>query len=128
VPKITIPTLVGKPKFDKVLPTTNLNSQIYVGPRVPPRDQENQRGLLNLTSPIDRGVVENVEEYAHILEYIYGELKVQKKDVRSAHQTLVMLTEPINNPKASRANLAQIMFEKFKAPGIIVAQQPVLSL
>lgn len=83
MPKITIPTLVGKPKFDKVLPTTNLNSQIYVGPRVPLDDQENQRGLLNLSSPVERGVVENVEEYAHILEYIYGELKVQKKDVHA---------------------------------------------
>lgn len=73
-------------------------------------------------------MVENVEDYSHILDYIYGELKVQKKDVLAVHQTLVMLTEPINNPKSSRANLAQIMFEKFKAPGIIIAQQPVLSL
>ena len=84
MPKVTIPTLVGKPKFDKVLPTTNLNSQFYVGPRVRLRDQENQRGLLNLTSPVDRGVIENVDEYTHILEYIYSELKLQKKDVLAA--------------------------------------------
>ena len=40
----------------------------------------------------------------------------------------MLFTEPINNPRSSRANLAQIMFEKFKAPGFVVAQQPVLSL
>ena len=44
MPKITIPTLVGKPKFDKVLPTTNLNSQIYVGPRVVSTDRRKTSG------------------------------------------------------------------------------------
>ncbi len=44
--------------------------------------KENLRGLLSLTSPIERGIVENVDDMFHIWEYVYTELKVQRKDVR----------------------------------------------
>lgn len=116
MPKINIPTLVGRPKFTKVLPTSSFNSQIYVGPK------ENLRGLLSLSSPIERGIIQNVEDMHHIWDYINSELKINKKE------TPVMLTEPINNPKSSRKAIADSFLEKYGAPGILIVQQPILSL
>lgn len=72
---MNVPTLVGRPKYNKVLPSNTLNSQIYVGPK------ENLRGLLTLSSPIERGVIENVDDMYHIWDYCCNELKVQKKSV-----------------------------------------------
>ena len=82
-----------------------------------------------MSSPVERGVVENVDDMFFIWEYIYNELKVQRKEVNSSlTKTPVLLTEPVNNPKSSRKNVAEMYFEKFNAPGLLIVQQPILSL
>lgn len=43
-------------------------------------------------------------------------------------QTPVILSEPINNPKSSRKLTADMFFEKFNSPGLMIMPQPVLSL
>jgi hypothetical protein len=43
--------------------------------------KDNLRGVLNLSSPIQRGVIDNQDYMKNIWDYCYSELKLQKKDV-----------------------------------------------
>ena len=61
------------------------------------------------------------------MEKIWGDIFTnQLKATPEKHN--VILTEISMNPKEIREKIAQIMFERFKVPGLYIANQPVLSL
>lgn len=81
------------------------------------------RSFLQMTQPMEHGIVKNWEDMRHLWNYTFNE-KLQV-DTQGAK---VLLTEPPMNPKVNRQRMAEIMFEEYGFGGIYVAIQAVLTL
>jgi actin-related protein len=95
-----------------------MGKEVFVG------DEANcKRGILNLSRPIERGVVINWDDMEKVWHHMfYNELRVLPEE------HAVLLSEAPFNPKANRQLMTKIMFETFRAPAIFVCAQSVLSL
>ena len=92
-------------------------NNVYVG-----GEAQNRRDILNLTYPIEHGIVTNWDDMELIWHYTFNsELKV------APEQRPVLLTEAPLNPKAKREKMVEIMFETFKTPAMYVAIPAVLA-
>jgi actin-related protein 2 len=81
------------------------------------------RSFLQVTQPMEHGIVKNWEDMRHLWDYTFDEkLKVDTKGMK------VLLTEPPMNPKANRQKMCQVMFEEYGFGGVYVAIQAVLTL
>lgn len=128
-PKCYSPTIVGRPKYQKVMAGLLLqaiepsvqrynNDEAYIGSIA----QQN-RGLLKLAHPIEHGVVSNWDDMERIWHYTYThDLKTGPED----HPLLI--TEAPLNPRANRDQMCQILFETLGVPCVYVSIQAVLSL
>ena len=81
------------------------------------------RSYLQVTQPMEHGIVKNWEDMKHLWDYTFDEkLKVDTKGMK------VLLTEPPMNPKANRQRMCEVMFEEYGFGGVYVAIQAVLTL
>jgi actin, other eukaryote len=106
--------MVGRLKYMLDLSKEDL----YIGD-----DAQAKRAILALKYPIEHGIVTNWDDMEKIWNHtFYKELNVDPKE----HP--VILTEVPLNPNNHRERLAQIMFENFNVPSMIVSIPGVLSL
>ncbi|KYQ91605.1 actin [Tieghemostelium lacteum] len=116
-PRAVFPSIVGKPKYRNVMVGTGYRGT-YVGD-----EAEHKRGILDINSPIEHGIVNNWDDFEHLMHHtFYNELKVAPEE----HP--VLFTEPPWNPKANKEKLTQIAFETFNSPALYVAKDSVLAL
>jgi len=81
------------------------------------------RNYLQVTQPMEHGIVRNWEDMKHLWDYTFDEkLKVDPRGRK------VLLTEPPMNPKVNRQKMVQVMFEEYGFQGVYVAIQAVLTL
>lgn len=81
------------------------------------------RNYLQVTQPMEHGIVRNWEDMKHLWDYTFDEkLKVDPRGRK------VLLTEPPMNPKTNRIRMCQVMFEEYGFDGVYVAIQAVLTL
>lgn len=81
------------------------------------------RNYLQVTQPMEHGIVRNWEDMKHLWDYTFDEkLKLDPKGRK------VLLTEPPMNPKVNRQRMCQVMFEDYGFGGVYVAIQAVLTL
>jgi len=81
------------------------------------------RNMLQITYPLDNGVVRNFEDLCYVWDYTFSEkLKVDPK------KSKIMLTEAPMNPKENRKKMVEIMFEKYGFMSAYIAIQAVLVL
>ena len=81
------------------------------------------RNYLQVTQPMEHGIVRNWEDMKHLWDYTFDEkLKVDPRGRK------VLLTEPPMNPKVNRQRMVQVMFEEYGFQGVYVAIQAVLTL
>lgn len=121
VPKCRFRSCIGTPKYNKEMPQAlegTINNR-FIGPRC-----EEHRGLMNLTYPIENGIVQNWDDMEEIWKYIYHKDQLSAKS--SDHP--VLLTEAPNNPFKNREKAAEIMFEHLSVPALFVSIQAVLAL
>jgi actin-related protein 2 len=86
-------------------------------------DAAENRSFLQMTQPMEHGIVKNWEDMRHLWDYTFQEkLKVD------THGMKVLLTEPPMNPKVNRQKMAEVMFEEYGFGGVYVAIQAVLTL
>ncbi|KAF3038576.1 centractin- actin- protein of the dynactin complex [Didymella pomorum] len=117
VPKIYIPSYVGRPKHVRTMAGA-LEGDVFIGPPA----KENQ-GLFKINYPLEHGIVTDWDDMERIWQYVYNEgLKTMSED----HP--VLLTEPPLNPRENREVAAQILFETFNVPALYTSVQAVLSL
>ena len=81
------------------------------------------RNYLQITQPMEHGIVRNWEDMKHLWDYTFTE----KLRIDPAGRK-VLLTEPPMNPKVNRQRMCQVMFEEYGFQGVYVAIQAVLTL
>lgn len=116
-PKTVLTTVVGKPRMDLSVDDGTLED-MYIGEEALARS-----GLLTLTYPIDRGVVQDWDMIEDIWHHAFFSILEVKP---SEH--FVLLTEVPLSPKATRERTAAIMFETFHVLGIYITSAAVLAL
>lgn len=81
------------------------------------------RALLQVSYPMENGIVRNWEDMHHLWAYTWARLGVTDP---SEHK--ILLTEPAMNPKKNREKMCEVMFEEYGFGGLYVAIQAVLTL
>src|SRR5690606_19159970 len=78
---------------------------------------------LQLSYPIDRGIIVDWDAMAKIYEHmIFDIIKTDPSD------TLMLITEPPFIGKKYRSETAELLFEKFLIPGLHFEVQPICAL
>jgi len=81
------------------------------------------RTMLQISYPVDKGIVKNWEDMVHLWDYTFDRMQVS-----DFSQRRILLTEPPMNPKANRQKLLEVMFEKYGFEGVNISVQAVLTL
>lgn len=82
------------------------------------------RSLLEVSYPMENGVVRNWEDMCHVWDYTFGPRKMNI----DPKGTKILLTEPPMNPIKNREKMIEVMFEKYGFAGAYIAIQAVLTL
>ncbi|CAH1999063.1 unnamed protein product [Acanthoscelides obtectus] len=82
------------------------------------------RSLLEVSYPMENGVVRNWEDMCHVWDYTFG----PKKMNLNPKETKILLTEPPMNPLKNKEKMIEVVFEKYGFAGAYVAIQAVLTL
>jgi actin-related protein 2 len=86
-------------------------------------DANKYRQYLNLTYPMDNGIIKDWESMQALWEHTFTkELSINPADHK------ILLTEPPMNPKRNRERMVEVMLEHFGFQGVSVAIQAVLTL
>ncbi|EFA86049.1 hypothetical protein PPL_01284 [Heterostelium album PN500] len=113
-PSVLFPSMVGRPR------NTDITSQkdFYVGD-----EAQSNRDILNLTYPIEHGIITNWDDMEKIWSHIfYNALKTKPEE----HS--VFLTQIVNSPESINARMSGYMFETLSVPALYISSTPVLSL
>ncbi|KAH7890967.1 actin actin-like protein [Phlebopus sp. FC_14] len=118
-PEHVFPSVVGRPILRA---EERVGSAVIKDIMIGDEAAEN-RNYLQVTQPMEHGIVRNWEDMKHLWDYTFDEkLRVDPRGRK------VLLTEPPMNPKANRQRMVQVMFEEYGFEGVYVAIQAVLTL
>ncbi|KAI5798166.1 Arp2/3 complex subunit [Pyronema domesticum] len=84
------------------------------------------RANLEVVYPMESGIIKDWDNMRRIWDYTFFE-KLQL-DPNTNHMRKIVLTEPPNNPLASRLEMCRIMMEVYKFGAVHIATQAVLVL
>lgn len=118
-PLFTFPSMVGRPIIRAAQRIDDIEvKDLMVG------DEANKlRSLLELSYPMENGVVRNWEDMIHVWDYtFYEKMKIEPRDCK------ILLTEPPMNPTNNRKRMFETMFEKYGFHSSYIAIQAVLTL
>ena len=118
-PHAIFPSLVGRPVLRAEEKIDNVQlKDIMVGD-----EAAKVRNMLQITYPLDNGVIRNWEDMMYVWNYTFEEkLKIKPNECK------IMLTEAPMNPQQNRKKMAEVMFEKYGFKSVYVAIQAVLTL
>lgn len=118
-PLKTFPSLVGRPIIRAQYQIDGIEvKDMVVG------DEANKlRSLLELSYPMENGIVRNWEDICHVWDYtFYEKMGIDPTDCK------ILLTDPPMNPISNRKRTLEIMFEKYGFHSAYIAIQAVLTL
>lgn len=121
-PRSIFKTIVGVPRVDSVSLISSSSgdgkTKVYVG-----EEAAKNSAVLEISSPIQDGVVCDFEKLFHIFEHAFStELRVNPRSVK------VLVTEAANNPDKNRVDLFKLLFDRFVVPAAQCQVQAVLAL
>nr|CAH8842152.1 unnamed protein product [Trichobilharzia regenti] len=119
-PEYIFPSLIGRPILRATSRVGNLEVQdLMIG------DEASElRQMLEITYPMENGIVRNWDDMIHLYDYIFGPKKMNI-DPRHAK---ILLTEPPFNPLRNREKMVEVMFEKYGFNALFIAIQATLTL
>ncbi|KIY72038.1 Actin/actin-like protein [Cylindrobasidium torrendii FP15055 ss-10] len=118
-PEHVFPSIVGRPilRAEERVGSATIKD-IMIGD-----EAAENRNFLQVTQPMEHGIVRNWEDMKHLWDYTFDEkLKVDPRGRK------VLLTEPPMNPRVNRQRMCQVMFEEYGFDGVYIAIQAVLTL
>lgn len=80
------------------------------------------KNQLKFDYPVKRGIIQDWNNMEKIWDHTFKELTGNPAECN------INIIEPIMNPKEQKEKIAQIMFEKFKVPGLYLTNSGLLSL
>ncbi|RNA01657.1 actin-related 2 [Brachionus plicatilis] len=120
LPDHIFPSLVDRPILRSNFISANIGKEdIFLG------DEASQlRNILELSYPMDNGMVRNWDDMIHLWDYTFGanKLNIDSKECK------ILLTKSPMNPNSNREKLVEIMFEKYGFQGCYISIQAVLTL
>jgi actin-related protein 2 len=119
-PRTVFPSLVGRPilRAEERVAGSAVIKDLMIGD-----EAAQNRTYLQITQPMEHGIVRNWEDMGHLWDYtFYEKLRVDPSGRK------VLLTEPPMNPKTNRQRMCEVMFEQYGFSGVYVAIQAVLTL
>jgi actin-related protein 2 len=118
-PTAIFPSMVGRPILRSEEKIDNVQlKDIMVGD-----EAAKLRNMLQITYPIDNGIIRNWEDMQYVWDYTFQEkLKVNPRESK------IMLTEAPMNPTQNRKKMIEVMFEKYGFKSCYIAIQAVLTL
>ncbi|MCL4128710.1 UNVERIFIED_CONTAM: hypothetical protein GTU68_053256, partial [Idotea baltica] len=119
-PAHIFPSMVGRP----IIRATNKIGDIEVKDLMVGDEASKLRSMLEVTYPMENGIVKNWDDMCHVWDYTFGP---EKLDIEPRN-CKIMLTEPPMNPIKNRERMLEVMFEKYEFDGAYVAIQAVLTL
>lgn len=119
-PSHIFPSLVGRP----ILRSTAKIGDIEVKDLMVGDEASQLRSMLEVTYPMENGIVRSWEDMIHLYDYTFGEgkLNINPKECK------LLLTEPPMNPMKNRERMVETMFEHYQFDGLYIAIQAVLTL
>ncbi|KAG7303664.1 Arp2/3 complex subunit-actin nucleation center [Plutella xylostella] len=119
-PAHIFPSMVGRP----IIRAENKIGDIDVKDLMVGDEASQLRSMLEVSYPMENGVVRNWEDMCHVWDYTFGPSKmdIDPKD------TKILLTEPPMNPTKNREKMIEVMFEKYGFDSAYIAIQAVLTL
>jgi actin-related protein len=114
------PTIYGKAKELAAMETVASADMERVG-----NAAQEDRGILALSYPIENGVIKDFDIMEKIWRHSF--VNILRED-GVPHEHPVFLTEPSQNPKKTRAKIAEVMFETFGVPAMDIGDANVCAL
>jgi len=127
-PVSTFPTIVGRPILRKgassSLDDLKLETDYAVGDIC-----EESAGSLDTIFPVHQGVIRDKENMKHVWDYTFNEvLKDHLEPLSAPNNNSILITEAVNNPKSSRANIYKTLFEEYNFARVKIVPQALLTL
>ncbi|GAU87301.1 hypothetical protein RvY_00179 [Ramazzottius varieornatus] len=119
-PAHIFPSMVGRPIIRADTKVGNIEvKDLMVG-----EEASQLRHMLEISYPMDNGIVRNWDDMNHVWDHTFGEqcLNIDPKGCR------ILLTEPPMNPLKNREKMIEVMFEKYQFDSCYIAIQAVLTL
>lgn len=119
-PAHIFPSLVGRP----IIRATNKVGEIEVKDLMVGDEASNLRSMLEVSYPMENGIVRNWEDMCHLWDYTFGKSKMNL----DPKECKILLTEPPMNPIKNREKMIEVIFERYQFAGAYIAIQAVLTL
>lgn len=119
-PAHIFPSLVGRP----IIRAANRIDDIEVKDLMVGDEASKLRSMLEVSYPMDNGMVRNWEDMMHVWDYTFGPEKLNLEP----ENCKILLTEPPMNPTRNREKMIEVMFEKYGFDSAYIAIQAVLTL
>ena len=106
IPRCTVPALVGRP----MLRSGEKIEKIELKPEMIGDEVTPVRSLLELTYPMEEGVIKNANDMELLWNYVLTKkLGLVKSDL---YERKILMTEAPSNPTKNKVDMAEILFEK----------------
>ncbi|XP_011307077.1 actin-related protein 2 isoform X2 [Fopius arisanus] len=125
-PAHIFPSIVGRPIIRAVnkIGDIDVKQELCVRALMVGDEASKLRSLLEISYPMQNGIVRNWTDMCHVWDYTFGPEKMNI----NPRECKILLTEPPMNPKKNRETMIKIMFEKYQFAGVYIAMQAVLTL
>ncbi|KAL0486142.1 actin-like protein [Acrasis kona] len=117
-PKAIFPSFVGTRNMQDKMQEDNNEVRYYVGHKQLASPKDN----LQVESPFENGVISNWDHMERIIDHAY----TARLGVKSCDHPILM-TEVPYQPRQHREQMLSLLFDKFDAPAVFLAKNPVLS-
>lgn len=119
-PAHIFPSIIGRP----MLRASSKIGDVEVRDIMIGDEASELRQLLEISHPMENGIVRNWDDMTLVYDYVFGPNKLNV-DTRHAK---ILLTEPPMNPLKNREKMVELMFEKYGFNAVHVAIQASLTL